>query len=242
MLVQNIKMVDDNIVFDGHYLECYIPDYYMSGTLAEQAGSTLKVFGLFSLRTFDGKGNPGKLETLAIPMFISLFAVDVEEKTLALLPGREPEKYHVAKFYKGDKITSKYVIPDSTNVEIFLSMMLRGKLPDTIPYDKIIDIWHSNLKLNNVNIGTTSCIPEIIISEIYRDRKNPDHKFATRVGKDPKTSMYDYKTANIREICARQSTFTAITFEDLDSMLTTSLNRDNDKEQVVSPIEKIIKM
>lgn len=242
MLLHNIKLDGDAIVFDGNYLECYIPDYYFQRSFAEQAGSTLKVFGVFSLRTFDGKGKPDKLETLSLPLFISLFAVEVEERTIALLPNRDPEKYHVAKFYKGNKIMSKYVIPDSTNVEIFLKMMLQGKLPDTIPYDKIIDIWHSNLKLNNVSIGTTSCIPEIIISEIYRDRKNPDKKFATTVGKDPSTSMYDYKTANIREICARQSTFTAITFEDMDSMITSSLNMDDSKEQVESPIEKIIKM
>lgn len=242
MLGANLKLSGDDIIFDGHYLECYIPEYYMDGKYAEQIGNTLKVFGLFSIRTFDGKGKPGKLETFALPLFVSLFASDVEKQQIALLPDREPEVYYVAKFYKGNKIMSKFVMPDSTNVEIFLNMMLRGKVPNTIPYDKIIDIWHSNLKLNNVHIGTTSCILEIVVSEIYRDRNNPDNKFATIIGKDPKVSQYAYKTANIREICARKSTFTAISFEDMDSMITTSLNMGDKKEQTISPIEKIIKM
>lgn len=242
MLVPNLRVVGDDIIFDGHYLECYIPEYFMDGSFAEQIGNTLKVFGLFSIRTFDGKGNPGKLETFALPLFISLFAVDIEKRQVALLPDREPETYYVAKFFRGNKLMSKYVMPDSTNVEIFLNMMLRGKVPNTIPYDKIIEIWHNNLKLNNVHIGTTSCILEIIVSEIYRDRKNPDKKFAEVIGKDPKTSVYAYKTANIREICARKSTFTAISFEDMDSMITTSLNMGDGKEQTTSPIEKIIKM
>lgn len=242
MLIPNLSVSGDDIIFNGNYLECYIPEYYMDGKYAEQTGNTLKVFGLFSLRTFDAKGNPGKLETFALPLFISLFAVDIERRQMSLLPNREPSVYYVAKFYKGNKLMSKFIMPDSTNVEIFLNMMLRGKVPNTIPYDRIIDIWHNNLKLNNVRIGTTSCILEIIISEIYRDINNPDNKFATVIGKDPKISQYDYKTANIREICARKSTFTAISFEDLDSMITTSLNMDDNKEQTISPIEKIIKM
>lgn len=240
MFVQQIQVNGDDIVFNGDYLECYIPEYYMDTNYAEQIGNTLKIFGVFSLRTFT-KGKPNKLETLSLPMFINLSVSDIEKKELTLIPGREPEVFYVAKFFKGNKLMSKYIMPDSSNVEIFLNMMLRGKVPNTIPYDKIIQIWHSNLKLNNVNIGTTSTILEIIISKIYRDKNNPDKNFASVAGKG-EVSQYDYKTANIREICARESTFTAITFEDMDSMLTTSLNTRDKSQQIVSPIEKIIKM
>ena len=49
--------------------------------------------------------------------------------------------------------------------------------------------------------------------------------------------------ASIRQICQYTSTFTAVTFEDLDSMVTTSLNRERENiPETESPIEKIIKM
>ena len=54
--------------------------------------------------------------------------------------------------------------------------------------------------------------------------------------------MTDYATSNMREICAQNSTFAAITYEDMDSMLITSLNRSKlKKAQVESPLERIIK-
>ena len=56
-------------------------------------------------------------------------------------------------------------------------------------------------------------------------------------------SQFDYQTASIRQICQYTSTFTALTFEDIDSMITTSLNRSRNKgNEVDSPIERIIKM
>ena len=62
-------------------------------------------------------------------------------------------------------------------------------------------------------------------------------------GKDDNVSDYDYKMASIRQICQYSSTFTALTFEDFDSMVTTSLNRTAEhKSEQESPLEKIIKM
>ena len=50
-------------------------------------------------------------------------------------------------------------------------------------------------------------------------------------------------SASIRQICQYNSTFTGIIYEDIDSMITSAINRNrNGKEEGDTPMEKIIKM
>ena len=245
MLKNFLKDDGENIVFTGNYLEMYIPEFYFEGKLAEDYGSSLMVFGLFNVRVFDEKGRPMKLETFNIPSLILIHPSEIERKELQLIEGDsgEVETYRVAKFFKGNAIMKNSIPQDASNVELFLSVLFRGKIPKTIPYSQVLQIWQKNLELNGVKLGVTATILEIIISEIYRNKKKPEETFAKLIGKDPTVSEYAYRTANIREICARNSTFAALTFEDMDSMITSSLNINRyNKQESESPIEKIIKM
>lgn len=98
--------------------------------------------------------------------------------------------------------------------------------------------------MNGVHLGVPSVIEELILSATYRDKNDLTKKFSNTIGKDPtKVSQFDYKMVSVRQICQFTSTFTGITFEDIDSMITSSLNRARNKtEEKPSPIEKIIKM
>ena len=243
MLRNFIKDDGDNIVFTGNYLEMYIPDSYFESKLAEEFGNSIRVFGLFNIRVFDEKNKPMKLETLNVPTMIYIHPSEVEKKELQLIDDGEIEKYRVAKFYKGNNIMQNSVPQDASNVELFLKILTTGKVPKTIPYSQVLKIWQRNLDLNGVKLGVTSTILEIIIAEIYRNKKKPEERFAKLIGRDPSVSEYAYRTANIREICARNSTFAALTFEDMDQMIISSLNINKyNKEESESPIEKIIKM
>jgi hypothetical protein len=236
----------ENIVFNGSYMEMYIPEFYFENNkLAEDFGNSLRVFGLFNVRTFDDKNRPMKLETFNIPTMIYVHPSEIEKRAIQLIPGddNEVEPYRVAKFYKGNVVMQNSVPQDASNVELFLGILTAGKVPKTIPYSQVLQVWQKNLELNGVKLGVTSTILEIIISEVYRNNKKPEENFAKVIGKDPKTSEYAYRTANIREICARNSTFAALTFEDMDQMITSSLNINKyNKQESNSPIEKIIKM
>jgi hypothetical protein len=235
----------ENVVFTGNYLEFYIPAFYFEGKLAEDFGSNVRVFGLFNIRTFDDKNKPLKLETFNVPTMIYIHPSEIEKKDLQLIPGddNEVESYYVAKFYKGNVIMQNSIPQDASNVELFLDILTRGKVPKTIPYGQVLQVWQKNLELNGVKLGVTSTVLEIVISEIYRNKKKPEETFAKLIGREPGTSEYAYRTANIREICARNSTFAALTFEDMDQMITSSLNINKyNKQESNSPIEKIIKM
>lgn len=245
MIKQFLTDDGENIVFNGNYMEAYIPEFYFESKMAENYGSSLRVFGLFNVRAYNEKGAPYELETFNQPTLIYIFPSEIEKKDLQLIPGEdgEVETYYVAKFYKGNKLMKNSIPQDASNVELFLNLICRGKIPKTIPYNQILEIWQKNLSINGVKLGVTATVLEVIISEIYRNKKKPEETFAKLIGKEPKTSQYAYKTANIREICARNSTFAALTFEDLDQMITSSLNINKyNKTETESPIEKIIKM
>ena len=251
MLNAMTKKDGEKIVFTGHYMEAYIPSSYFEGRLGENYGSSIKVFGLFNVRCFDKNDKPLKLETLNIPTMITMYPSEIVEKDIQLLDDEvdaseldeEEDRYTIAKFYNGDVITNASIAQDASNVEMFLKILTSGKVPKTIPYSKVLQIWQENLLLNNVRLGVTSTVLEVIISEIYRNAKKPEETFAKAIGRNPNLSEYAYRTANIREVCARNSTFAAMTFEDMDQMITSSLNINAyGKTESASPIEKIIKM
>lgn len=240
-----LKQDGENYVFTGSYMEAYIPEFYFEGTLAEDYGTSIKVFGLFNVRCFDKQNKPLKLQTFNIPTMIMMYPSEVQVTDTQLVEGDDDDvvRYRVAKFFEGDVVTHRNISQDAINVELFLKVLTSGKVPKTIPYGQILQVWQKNLELNGVNLGVTSTVLEIIIAEIYRDKKMPEQTFAKVIGKNPTMSELAYKTANIREICARNSTFAALTFEDMDQMITSSLNITRyKKKESQSPIEEIIKM
>lgn len=242
MLIANLKVDKDKFLFTGEELRVYIPEFYFEKGIAQELGSRLDTLGLLNVQLVT-KGKLGDLETLNLPTQINLYPSDISKETLTLIKGMEPEVYRVAKFIRGDYFTDVNVVKDSTNVEKFLKLLTGGKIPNTVPYGKVIEIWHKNLEINGIKLGVSSTVMESIIREIYRDKKVPEFTFGEVAGKNPNKSEYDYRTANIREVCSRNSTFASLTFENMDQMINSSLNITRyKKKQTISPIEKIIKM
>ena len=227
------------------YCEFYIPmDYFdTSAKFAEDRGQVIKVLGIFNVGFFEN-GKLKEMKVLNLPSWINVYVYDYEVRRVDLPGELAPVSCKVLKFFQGNKVMESSVIEDSTNAETYLDFILKGKIPASVPYDKSLTLWRKNQQLNGVNLGVPSVIEELILSASYRDKNNPANKFAYVIGKDPKgVSPYDYKMASVRQICQYTSTFTAVTFEDIDSMITTSLNRSRDKiPEAESPIEQIIKM
>lgn len=234
---------DNFICLQAEYAEFYIPmSYFDKSDFAEDMGNIIKCLGILDIGFFvDGKLKEFKI--LNLPSKVDLFATDYEMRTVSL-PGREkPVPCKVLKYYKGNQIMPCTIIEDSTNAETYLKFVTQGKVPSAVPYSKSIGIWMKNQKMNHVNFGVPSVILELILSVAYRDKKDPTQRFAMALAKNPNLTDYDCKMASIRQICQYTSTFTALTFEDFDAMLTTSLNRTRqNKQQADSPLEQIIKM
>lgn len=241
MFKKQIVKKDGFITFTGSYLEVYVPKSFVERGLAEDVGSLYKVFGIIHLRTFDKGEKPNELETLNLPSMINMYPSEKEDRLLTI-EGQE-NRYLVLKFFNGDKIMNSQVRKDSGNCEIFLDLLFRGKIPSTIDYSKVMALWNKNLEMNGVGFGIPATCRSVTIAEIYRDKNQPENRYAKTVGKNFTKKQLDYITSNAREMCARNSTFAALTFEDFDAMLTASLNINKyNRSETVSPIEKIIKM
>lgn len=238
----SLKVKDEFIMLTAPYMEVYIPADFFDSGLAQNMGSSITTLGLLNARVFSDPNNPGELEILNLPTKIVLYPSDMETKKLKLSNDLPEESYLVCKFYKDMPFMRKELVKASDNAELFFNLLIRGKLPRNIPYEKVLTVWRKNLELNGVDFKVPSSILELIIREVYRDPKTGEPYGKSR-GNIPKSQWGPYITANMRNICAKNSTFAAITFEDFDAMVTTSLNRKKQgKNQNISPIEKIIKM
>lgn len=224
-------------------MEAYIPQYYFEKELAlEYGGEYIKLMGLFNFLVFsdvEGTKQIGKLETFNLPTMINMYPRSFETRNISLIKGMDVEPYTVLKFYNGDTVTKLDIIQNSMNCDLFLRM----KIPQTVPYNEILNVWRTNMTLNGVDmLNIPSVVFEIVMSEKYRNPKNPQERFGQIAGANPSISMTDYLIANFRDICKYNSIFSSITFEDFDTMVGAALNvsRTN-RKQIESPVEKIMK-
>lgn len=240
----NVKLVKNDIVYDGEELHLYIPEEYYERSVAIEMGEYVSVLGVLNAQEYK-KGKPvGKLELFSVPAMVDIYPTEMESTPeIAIIPGVKKQKYTLAKFYKGDKIMSADIAKDSSNAELFLRLLMSGALPPTIRYEQLLRIWDKNLDISGIRLNVSSNIMEIIIREIYRDPKDPTRPFAMRIGASKDVSQLDYQAENIREICALNSTFSGIIFEYFDRMVGSGIMKNvNNTPQTISPVEKIIKM
>ena len=237
---------DDKYIYcDAPMIEFLIPkDYFESesGGFATDMGRTIHVLGVFDVNILDEKGNIKEERILNLPTFIDINVYDSEDRAVKLPSEPEPVPCKVITYYKGSIIMNAQIIKNDDNVAAFVDFVVKGKLPKNLPYSKSIQVWRKNVSLNGSSLGVPSMIMELILSVSYRDKNNPYNKFSTVYGKG-EASEFDYKMSSIREICQYTSTFTAITFEDMDLMITSSLNRSNKRaKEEEAPTEVLLKL
>lgn len=231
---------DGNYIYlDVPYCEFYIPMTYFdkSNDFAEDLNDIIKVFGVFMVGIFEN-GKLKEMKTLNLPTVIDVNVYDSELREVTMLNG-EKTQCKVLKYLKGANIMRAGLFEDDTYAKWFLHLLLSGKLGKIIPYSQVLNVWRKNQVLNGVNFGVSSLYMELIISKMYRNPNKLSDEFATIADE---SGDYDYTNATIRQVCQYSSTFTALTFEDFDSMITTSLNRTREhSEEAESPLEQIIK-
>ena len=231
-----------DIIVDLPYFELYVPsNYFENSFMAENLGGMINLFGICPVGIFKND-EFDHFDTLNLPSWHKYMVYDEEERSV-VLPGVGKTPCHVYKYIKDQKFCIDNLLEEASNSQLMLRFITYGKIPGTVPYGKALNIWRKNKKLNNVNFGVPSVIEEVILSTAYRWKKNPSYKFAKIIGKKPDTSLYDYEMASIRRICQVTSTFTGITFESFDDMVSTAINRSRTGgQETESPLEDLFKL
>jgi hypothetical protein len=119
--------------------------------------------------------------------------------------------------------------------------MLAGKLPKTLSYTNVINIWWRNLECSGISYKVPSKVYEMIIASIYRNPNNMKERYGQYYGKQSNPSGLDYKTDNVRGVVKNLSTFSGMVFEDIGTMISNGINNSlTGVDEPESPLEKII--
>lgn len=243
MLSKNVIVKDGYIVLDCPYAEFYVPKKYMDDGLAANNGESFMSLGIMYLRTFAAENKPNELEILKIPNKINFYPNSLENRKLTI--GREDEEDYIClKFFKGDKIMQSGNRCDNAAPEAFMQLILTGKIPKNIPYDKIIELFIKVFKINKVGIPAPAIILEMIISEVYRYDKEPSLRYGQYLAKniDKNKKLLEYNLANVRTICKSNSSFAGVSFENMDEMITSAINNNKyNRKETKTPLEDVIK-
>ena len=173
---------------------------------------------------------------------MNFFVYDSEVVNMAL-PGSPEGPVKVLKYFKGHEIFNDYIVQNSSSIQAYIELILGGKIPSTLSYSAINTIWNKNLEMNNGGLGVPATNKELVLSVQCRDQTAPTRIFAERLNDTPNATEYEYAMVNMRQICQFSSTFAALTFEDFDSMVTSSLKRTKEHlPEPESPLEQLIKM
>lgn len=230
-------------------LEIFTPQSYL-GSSTDIDGEKVKCLGLvpykFYSKITDKK--PSKIGVFNSPSKTTFYPVDIEQNVTdriwtGVYSESNENEYMKLTFESGGKLYDQFGVKGLDNVVLFTDLLLGGKIDNNIPYTILATAWIKNMTMNNVSLSVPAPVINMIISELCRSQKDPNKKFAYVIGKDPKVSPVSYKFANIREICASNSVYAALSFEDMNSMLDSSLNMTaQGKPQNISPVEQIMYM
>jgi len=227
----------DNKIYASKYLEIYIPKSYIEDGIAFNRGMFYETFGVCNIRGFED-GKPEKLMILNLPITCNFMLYDSEPTTIKI---HDTSIEVIALKYAKDAHIMHQSFPKNVaTATSFLKKMLSGKLPRTLNYLNILNIWWKNLEFSGISYNVPSKIYEMIIASIYRDPNNPKRRYGQYLG-EGKGNYYDYKTGNVRTVVKNLSTFSGMTFEDINAMISSGIdNSINNIEEPISPLEKII--
>lgn len=217
---------------DGH-IAFYIPEYYFERGYILVEGDRFSLMGLFNYALFDGNGKAvGGLRTFKFPSMFTCIPSDMEKiKNVKLNKDTDAEDYRLLKFRNDDIIVLSTKVPMLVdNMEVFFKMVNSGKLPTTLPYEEIHELFVENASLNKANYPASNQIIGLIVSEICRDRD--DNTIPYRLSKSK-----GYRNVNVKDIPKMSSPFAAITSENMNESLVAAIN---DNVYKPSPLERLI--
>ena len=251
----------DFIYVNAPYMEAYIPkdlfskDGEKESAIAYEYGEGYRLIGEFMVRVFN---NPvdnysdeelynlrqkTKLRTFIYPNMITTFPSDTEELelTISANPDSTMEKYVVFKYEKGDIMMESRIRKDISNCEKYFDILCKGKIPESIPYADQIELMEKNYAINDLGFGVPAATREAIIASLCRAKEDPKIPFRMIAGKGDSYDPNGYIMLNMRQVTAYTNVMTSLTFEDVGSMLASSINISRSgKKQTETPFEKIL--
>lgn len=236
--MSGILYAKDGKIYCNDYMEIYIPNEFFENNIALNKGASIETLGLVYTRAFSN-GEPGPIRFFNVPAMINLMVYDFKQEVIEV--NGMKISVMTLEYPKDSYVLHQTITKGREVAESFLEMILNGKLPKTLDYRRIIDLWWRNLTYSGVSFKVPSKIYEMIIATTYRNPHNPKERYGQLFGRQTNPSGFDYKTGNVRSVVKELSTFSGMVFEDIGTMISNGVNNAIDEvEEPVSPLEKII--
>ena len=228
---------DGKIFYGGVKMEVFVPSDYFKRRYIEEIGSQFFLFGILETIHYDNEDDPrskGHKASLQYPGRFYTCPDSVSKEKIDI--GQGTDTYTILTYHRGSILfDSTEMIKNSDNVQFYLNQMMRGKL-DIMEYGDIASLFQICKDYNGVDLAVPASYEETLIAEYYRNPKDitkPARFTATSNG-------YYARGITEREKVSFTSTFSAITFEDVYGMLTTSVNAKNEgRPEAISEAEKV---
>lgn len=241
MMPTYLKRVKDTIIFnDDGEMVYYVPEKYFNGKNAVVVGEYVDVMGIFNYDVFSKTGKSiGGLRQFNYPAIFRCKPTKITKvKDFTFKnTNSEPADYRILSFKKDAEVISSVKIPRKVAyAENFIDLLIRGNLPNTVPYDELQNYIIKNANISGFNYGISAQIFGLVISELCRDPNNLTNPF--RLSK--MQSMTDYKSLSIEKVPKFISPYTAITSQNPDECISASINATKNDKHKPSPLEKVM--
>jgi len=232
---------NNSVIFTGNYMEVYIPKNYFESKMAEILDDRIESLGIFIFKVFNDENKKDSAIThiYKLPAKIELRPSNYKNEKMKV--NNIEYEFIVLEFFKNDIFIKNTIIQQSsTMANNFITFFHNGKLPNFIDYDDILKLELNAVIINKMKFPVPSVLLECIVSEINRDSAdiNKPFRFAASLGANKKS----YTPVSIKKLPSFSSTFSSVTFENIDYQLISSVNKTRyNKEEISSPIEETIK-
>ena len=140
-------------IYCSEYTELYIPKEYFDNEIASNTGSTVETFGVVYIKGFPN-GNEGPLQILQIPVIINFMVYEFKEEVIKVKDKSLPVV--TLQYMKDSYMFHQSITKGREVAEHFLSTELDGKLPNTLNYADLIDLWWRNMEMAGMNYNVPS--------------------------------------------------------------------------------------
>ena len=239
-----LKLENNSLLFnlDNQTFVFYVPENYFKNEskvpIAEIQGQYVSMIGVCNWSIIDDKGKSSKLMPFNFPTMFLCKPSTIEKVKNLQLDNTEPSDYRLLKFKKGDEVVSQTRVPQLIdNVEILFKMAtMTGKLPTTIPYDKLWEIFEESGKLNGFSFNVSVQLFGLLVSGICRDPNDISKMFKETNMED----MNKYRPINITMVPKFISPYSAIVSENWDDSVRAAILMKDKEDIPNSPLEKVI--
>lgn len=247
----------DQVIFKGGKLEIYIPKDYFKEEIAESHGMRISTIGIFIMKYYsDVESSKYKTYQMYIPenIFFSysekIDSVKEVLKTNVTTNGDDEDEeennedtYTVFILYENDVFIENTKIARSIkNTEEFVKLHQGARIPSIVEYSKILNLYLENTDTNGIDLEVPSAILEMQISELCRYKKDLNIPFRKAITTLKNVTELDYTQVSIKNLAMLNSTFTAITSEDINAAITAGVSKSRtDGIELDTPIEPVSK-